>query len=65
MHAKAERNAGGQIINAFCENSSPADYFNLISFIHAVDHLYNQRTVLKKTHPISSPMESWSRWYTT
>lgn len=47
--AQSERIAGTQITDVFFENSGyPADYFDLISFIHVVDHLYNPRVALKK-----------------
>jgi SAM-dependent methyltransferase len=47
--AQSERIEGTQITDVFFENSSyPADYFDLMSFIHVVDHLYNPRVALKK-----------------
>jgi 2-polyprenyl-3-methyl-5-hydroxy-6-metoxy-1,4-benzoquinol methylase len=47
--AQSESIPGARITDVFFESSEyPASYFDLISFIHVVDHLYKPRIALKK-----------------
>jgi 2-polyprenyl-3-methyl-5-hydroxy-6-metoxy-1,4-benzoquinol methylase len=50
---QAQRIDASHITNVFFEQTNyPLNYFDMICFIHVVDHLYNPRVALKKAFPI-------------